>query len=645
MVVGPGAVTEGPLWSPSAERAAATAMARFMSAARASDQLALHRWSVREPDAFWSLVWDFTGVVGERRGPAFEAGPTMPAARFFPESRLNLAANLLATSGPGPALIALDESGGRRVLSWDALRAEVGAASGALRAAGVGPGDRVATVLPNGAEAVVTFLATVAIGAVYAGTSPDFGPEAVIDRFAQIEPSLLVAADTYRYKGVDYDVRAHVEQVTAGLPGLRRAVVGRRGWEEFVGTGRGGVRAPACASLPFDHPAAVLFSSGTTGVPKCIVHRAGGLLLQHRKEHMLHCDIRPGDRVLYVTSTGWMMWNWLVSVLAGGATAVLYDGHPMHPGPDALFEVVEREEVSLLGVSAKYLLSLRKSGCRPVGTHELGSLRTLCSTGSPLGADEFAFVYDAIKADVHLASMSGGTDLCSCFVLGDPTRPVWAGEIQGPGLGMDVDVVDPSGASLRQRPGEQGELVCDSPFPSMPLGFWGDPTGDRYRASYFERFPGRWAHGDFARWTEHDGMVISGRSDTTLNPGGVRIGTAEIYRVVERMPQVLEALAFGQSVEGDTRVVLLLRLAPGVALDGELEDEVRRRLRTECSPRHVPAVVVAVDDLPRTRSGKLAELAVADVVACRPVRNVGALENPEALDAIRALPELAPTRP
>jgi acetoacetyl-CoA synthetase len=610
-------------------------MARFMHLAGRQDAESLHRWSVGELDAFWSLVWDFTEVTGDRQGPAFSAGGSMMDGSFFPHSRLNVTENLLSCSGTEPAVIAVDEAGGRQERSWDALRDDVAACAAALRACGVVAGDRVAAVLPNGVEAVVTALASMAIGAVFASTSPDFGPRAVVDRFAQISPSVLVICDGYRYAGANFDVTSKMDEAVRSMPTLRRVVRGAAGWAEFLEPHRGAELT--YERFAFDQPAYILFSSGTTGAPKCIVHRGGGVLLQHRKEHVLHCDIRPGDRVLYFTTTGWMMWNWLVSALASRATLVLYDGHPMHPGPEALLDVTEAEHVSLLGVSARYLSSLRKSGVQPMRSHSLESLRTVCSTGSPLGVDEFAFVYAELKPDVHLASISGGTDLCSCFVLGDPTRPVWSGEIQGPGLGMDVDVVDEAGTSLRDRPGERGELVCQAPFPSMPLGFFGDEARQRYRAAYFERFPGRWAHGDFASWTEHGGMVISGRSDTTLNPGGVRIGTAEIYRVVEHLPEVLEALAFSQPIEGDSRVVLLLRLAPGAHLGERLQSTIRRRLRDECSPRHVPAVIAAVEDLPRTRSGKLAELAVADAVAGRAIRNTDALENPEVLDAIRAL--------
>ena len=602
------------------------------------DSTALQRWSVRDLGAFWSLLWEMAGVRGEPGDKAYIPAARLGDEHFFPSARLNFADNALASSGPEPALIAVDECGQRRTRSWDQLRHDVAAGATALRSAGVESGDRVVAVLPNGIEAVEVMLAASAVGAVFASTSPDFGASAIVDRFAQIGPTLLVAGKGYHHRGEYYDIGTKVDDVMRALPSVRTLVRGDVGWERFCDPHRGSPLAPA--PLPFDHPLYILFSSGTTGAPKCIVHRAGGVLLQHRKEHLLHCDIRAADRVLYFTTTGWMMWNWLVSVLAGGATAVLYDGHPTYPKAASLLDVVDAEGVTLLGVSARYLSGLRKSGVRPRDSHALASLRTICSTGSPLGGDEFDFVYREVKSDVHLTSISGGTDLCACFLGGDPTRPVWRGEIQGPVLGMDVDVVDADGASLRQRPGVQGELVCNAPFPSMPLGFFGDNDGHRYRATYFERFEGRWAHGDFAAWTEHGGMIISGRSDATLNPGGVRIGTAELYRVVEHFPDVLESLAFGQPFAGDTRIVLLVRLTSGTELTDELAEEIKQRLRTECSTRHVPAVICAVADLPRTRSGKLAELAVADAVAGRPMRNTDALENPEVVTAIAGLDAL-----
>jgi acetoacetyl-CoA synthetase len=639
----------GPLWVPSAERADATRLAAFRRRAGAAEYDALHAWSVAEPEQFWRLVWDDCDVVGDPGPTVVQRGEHFPDTRFFPGAQLSVAENLLrrrdSVDPETAALVAVDETGARVSRSWDELRADTAAMASALRDLGVQPGDRVVTWLPNALEAAIVMLGATAIGAVYSSTSPDFGPRGVLDRFGQIEPVVLFAVDSYCYGGKRFDCLERLEEIGSGLPTVRATVVvgdapeGTVSWDDFVGPHRGARFTPQ--RFAFDHPWYVLFSSGTTGVPKCIVHRAGGVLLQHLKEHQLHCDIQAGDRVMYFTTTGWMMWNWLVSVLATGATAVLYDGSPFQPGPNALFDVADAEQLTLLGVSAKFIDSVGKAGIEPMNTHGFHALRTICSTGSPLSSDGFRVVYDRIKADVHLASIAGGTDLCGCLVGGDPTGPVYAGEIQRPALGMAVDVVADDGTSLRDSPGVPGELVCREPFPSMPLGFWGDASDQRYHAAYFARFPEVWAHGDFASWTEHGGMVIHGRSDATLNPGGVRIGTAEIYRVVESMPEVLEALAFGQQWHDDVRIVLLVRLVDGMSLTDDLVAEIRSRVRTECSPRHTPAVVAAVDDLPRTRSNKLVELAVADAVHGRPVRNVEALANPEAIDAIVALPELA----
>ncbi len=643
----------GPLWTPSPERAAATAMAAFaieagLAPGGITDAAALHRWSIEDPEAFWWLVWERTGVVGDAGGPAVEPASDLWRTRFFPEARLNVVDTILDGRGAADddvALVSRDESGRRRIWTRAELRRDVAAAAAALRADGVGIGDRVAGWVPNVAEAVVLMLGAAAVGATYSSTSPDFGVDGVLDRFGQIEPTVLVAADGYRYGGKQLDCLARLAEIRAALSSVRRTVVlanldpgfevpdGAITWDDWLAPHLG--TALVTEPLPFDHPWYVLYSSGTTGVPKCIVHRAGGVLIQHLKEHQLHLDIGPGDRVLYYTTCGWMMWNWLASVPGSGAAAVLYDGSPFHPGPEALWDLAVEEGLTFLGVSAKYLDSVKKSGLRPVETHDLSVLRTIASTGSPLAAETYEWTYEAAAPDVHLASISGGTDLCACFVGGDPTRPVFAGEIQGSALGMAVDVWDDDGHTL--GPGERGELVCTQAFPSMPLGFWDDGGDRRYRAAYFERFAGVWAQGDFAMWTEHGGMVIAGRSDTTLNPGGVRIGTAEIYRQVEQIPEVLESLTFGQEWDGDTRIVLLVRLAEGATLDDALIADIKGRIRAGTTPRHVPALVVAVDDLPRTRSGKLAELAVSDAVNGREVRNTSALANPEALDQIRTV--------
>jgi acetoacetyl-CoA synthetase len=585
----------------------------------------------------------------------------MRSARFFPQARLNYAENLLAGGRrPGArdvAVVALDESGVRQEVTWEELQSRVATCQRWLVRSGVAPGDHVAAWLPNGLPALVTMLAAVSIGAVFTSTSPDFGVSGVVDRFAQVSPVVLVAADGYRYGGKRHGRAALLADVVAGLPTVREvAVVPMLGetLPERLGDaavvawdGPDGPGGPiGGAPLRFGRtglrtPGFVLYSSGTTGKPKCIVHSGAGILLKQLTEHQLHCDIRPGDTVFYYTTTGWMMWNWLVTALASGATVVLYDGSPFHPGPTAMWDLAAAERVTLFGTSAKFIDACAKAGVDVRATHDLSGLRTITSTGSPLSAEGFAYVYDRLAPEVHLASISGGTDLCGCFVLGDPTRAVFAGEIQGPALGTAADVWDDGGHSLVDRPGVRGELVCTAPFPSMPVAFAGDDGDRRYSAAYFERFPGVWAHGDFASRTEHGGFVIHGRSDATLNAGGVRIGTAEIYRQVDQLPEVAESLAIGQEWDGDTRIVLFLRLAdPAAALDQQVHDRIRSLLRSQCSPRHVPARIIAVADLPRTRSGKLAELAVSDVVHRRPVRNTTALANPESLALFADLAQL-----
>lgn len=648
-----------PLWTPPAEAIESARITDFRrwagerTSRRLDDFDRLHRWSIEHPAEFWSAVWDHAGVIGDKGGREFVEGGSMPEARFFPDARLNFAENLLHGRGrPGgsAAIIAAGEDGSLEIVSWDDLRNEVGAMAAALTAAGVRSGDRIAAWMPHVPETFVAMLAAASLGAVFSSTSADFGTAGVVDRFGQIEPKVLVASDGYPYAGRRFDRLGPLAEIRAQLPSIERVIVVPHleeepdldgvpdaiTWGGFVGPHRG--TPPRFQQLPFDHPLYILYSSGTTGPPKCIVHRAGGILLKHLQEQQHHCDIRPGDRVFYFTTAGWMMWNWLASALASGAAIVLYDGSPFHPGPEALFDLVEAQGVTLFGTSAKYLDAVRASGLRPARSHRLEALRTICSTGSPLVPEGFRFVYDHVDPDVHLASISGGTDLCGCFVGGDPTRPVWAGEIQGPALGMAVDVYDEAGRPLERG---TGELVCTRPFPSMPLGFWGDDDGSRYRAAYFERFPGIWTHGDFAEWTEHGGMVIHGRSDATLNAGGVRIGTAEIYRQVEQVEGVAEAIAVAQEWEGDTRVVLFVRLDEGVELTPELEAAIRHRLREQASPRHVPARIAAVPDIPRTRSGKITELAVTAVVNGRPVENTEALANPESLDHFRDRRELA----
>jgi len=646
-----------PLWSPSAADVANASVTSLMAQASArsrrelADYAALHRWSVEDRETFWDMIWDVCGVVGEKGGRVLVDGDRMPGAKFFPDARLNFAENLLRSRGDGDAIVFQGEDKVSRRVSWDELHALVSRIQQVFRAAGVTSGDRVAAMIPNMPEAVAGMLAAASLGAIWSSCSPDFGEQGVLDRFGQIEPVVFIAADGYWYNGKAIDVGTKTAAIAARLPSVRKVlVVDYLGRADEVAAGIAGAETLASAAarfeagdvtyerLPFSHPLYILYSSGTTGIPKCIVHSAGGTLLQHLKEHRFHAGLREGDRFFYFTTCGWMMWNWLVSGLASGVTLLLYDGSPFHPDGNVLFDFAQRERMTYFGTSAKFIDAVRKAGLRPIDTHDLSSVRTISSTGSPLSPEGFAFVYEGIRKDVHLASISGGTDIVSCFVLGVPVMPVWIGEIQAAGLGMAVDVWNDEGRPVRR---EKGELVCTKAFPSMPVGFWNDPNGEKYHAAYFDRFENVWCHGDFAEWTEHDGMIIYGRSDATLNPGGVRIGTAEIYNQVEQLPEVVEALCIGQDWDDDVRVVLFIRLAPGAALDEELEKKIRTKVRTGASPRHVPAKIIAVSDIPRTKSGKITELAVRDVVHGRAVKNREALANPEALELFRGLAELA----
>jgi acetoacetyl-CoA synthetase len=650
-------VTESPLWQPSNQRIEAARLtqlhrlAEARSGRRFESYADLHAWSIEDRPAFWGLVWDFCGVIARQRGDAVLQDDRLPGARWFPDARLNFAENLLRRRDDAVAVVFRNEAGARRTLTWASLHLEVARAAAALRAAGVGPGDRIAGFVPNVPETLVAMLAATSLGAIWSSCSPDFGSAGVVDRFGQIEPRVLVGVDGYVYGGRRLETLTRLREILAELPTVERCVVlpylddapdvsqvpRAVTWPDFLAP-HAAVDEIGFASLPFDHPLYILYSSGTTGKPKCIVHGAGGTLLQHLKEHRLHVDLGADDRLFYFTTCGWMMWNWLVSALASETSLLLYDGSPSYPDPGALFRMADEEDVTVFGTSAKFLDAVAKSGTVPASECSFAKVRTLLSTGSPLAPEGFDFVYRKIKSDLQLASISGGTDIVSCFVLGNPTAPVWRGEIQCPALGMKVEVFDEKGEPAGDVP---GELVCTKAFPSVPIGFWNDAGDERFHAAYFERYPGVWHHGDWIRETEHGGYVITGRSDAVLNPGGVRIGTSEIYRAVESLDEVLEAIAVGQEWEGDVRIVLFVVLREDVCLDDALVEDIRASIREKASPRHVPARVLAVDDIPRTRSGKITELAVRDVVHGRPVKNVEALANPEALAHFRDCEELS----
>jgi acetoacetyl-CoA synthetase len=650
-----------PIWQPSPERVRNANLTAFVREAQkkwgitAQDYAALHRWSVTRPGEFWQSVWSFCGVIGDAHaGPVLVDGNRMPGARWFPGAKLNFAENLLRRRDRSTAIVFWGEDRLKTTVTYAELYAEVSRLSQALRAAGVKPGDRVAGYLPNVPGTLIAMLAATSLGAIWSSCSPDFGVQGVLDRFGQIEPRVLFAADGYFYNGRSIDLVDRLKEIAASLPSVEKVVVVpyTRPRPPISGIPRAvnvhDLMAPwrardiAFERFPFDHPLYILYSSGTTGVPKCIVHGAGGTLLQHLKEHQLHVDLKPGERLFYFTTCGWMMWNWLASALASRAAIVLYDGSPMMAGGRILFDFADAARVTVFGTSAKFIDATAKAGLKPRLAHRLTALKAVLSTGSPLAPEGFDYIHREVKSDLHLASISGGTDIISCFVLGNPTAPVWRGEIQCPGLGMKVAVFDEQGRPVR---GEKGELVCSAPFPSMPVGFWNDPGDAKYRAAYFEKFPGVWCHGDYIEQTPRGGFVIYGRSDAVLNPGGVRIGTAEIYRQVESLDEVVESIVIGQdwppASPTDVRVVLFVRLREGLQLDDALTEKIKRRIRDNATPRHVPARIAQVSDIPRTKSGKIVELAVRNVVHGRPVKNLEALANPEALAHYRDRPELA----
>lgn len=644
-----------PLWKPSVERIANLAITHFTEQINEKYSLnlgpyaQLHEWSIGHSEKFWNEIWNYCGVSGEKSKPTLVNKDQMPGACFFPNAKFNFAENLLCQTGSGDAMVFWGEDKVKSRLSWDELTSQVSKLQQVFINAGVVKGDRIAAMVPNRPEAVIGMLAASSLGAIWSSCSPDFGAQGVLDRFSQIEPKVFITCDGYWYNGKNIDVDEKVIAICTKLKARINIIVQYSGEaDKLAAKIDNSTSYESCTNayepaqiqftpLAFDHPLYILFSSGTTGIPKCIVHSQGGTLLQHLKEHQMHCNIKPGDRVFYFTTCGWMMWNWLVTALASKATLMLYDGSPFYPDGNILFDYAQEEKFTFFGTSAKFIDALRNTELAPIDSHKLESLETITSTGSPLADENFRFVYSHIKKDIHLASMSGGTDIAACFVLGIPTEPVYPGEIQGPALGMATDVWSDEGLPLK---GEKGELVCHKPFPSMPVMFWNDPDGSKYHNAYFDRFDNVWCHGDFAEWTVNGGMIIHGRSDATLNPGGVRIGTAEIYNIVEQMDEVLEAICIGQQWEGgqgDVRVVLFVIIAPNYELSDQLINTIKGKIRKGASPRHVPSHVIRVQDIPRTKSGKITELAVRDVVHGREVENKEALANPQALDLYKNL--------
>ena len=649
------------LWQPgerATEEAQLTQFARQLIRKRQLDVNSypdFYRWSIDNPEEFWSDAWDFCGVIAARKGSTVLAdGDKMPGAHWFPEARLNLAQNLLRRGDRGDAFVFWDEAGFKRRVSYSDLTSDVSRATQALTALGLRAGDRVAAFIPNIPEAGMLALAALSQGIVWSSCSPDFGVEGVLERFGQIEPKVLFCADGYRYNGDRHDCLDRVRAIAEKLPTLRKVVVvPHEDPRVDVSDIAKAVTLPEWlrryqpadidyAQLPFEHPVFILFTSGTTGKPKCIVHGAGGTLLQSLKTYKLHFDVRPGEHFFYYCTTNWVVWNMLFMGLAAEASVMLYDGSPFARGARILFDYAEKERFTHFGTSAKFIEACVKRDMRPRDTHDLAALRMVVSTGSPLVAESYDYVYDAWKQDVCLSSISGGTDIMGAFADANAVLPVYRGEMQCRSLGMAIDVFDEQGQSIV---GKKGELVCTKPFPSMPLGFWNDRGGERYHAAYFDKYPNVWCHGDWAELTERGTLVIYGRSDATLNPGGVRIGTAEIYRVVERIDEVEESVAIGQlwppDNPTDTRVVLFVKLRPGFSLDQHLEDRIRADIKRHASPRHVPARIAQVPDIPRTKNGKVVELAVKAVVHGMPVTNTDALANPDALAYFENVAELA----
>lgn len=619
------------LWKP--HDTSDMAITRLQSDLGFNSYAELHAWSVENPGLFWSRAWDDCGIIGNKGEQFYIPGEDFISASFFSDATLNVAENLLSKGIDSEiAIVSILEDGARSELTWGDLREQVAATTAALKLAGVVKGDRVVAWVPNVSETIIFALGALSIGAIVSTASPDFAPSAVQDRFGQIEPKILLATDSYQYNGKVFDSASKIQEIQSLLPTLT-ATIRISEFHSWIAPYMG---TPLdFTPLPFDHPGFVLFSSGTTGKPKCIIHSGAGVLLKASAEQLYQFEISAKQRVFFFTTCGWMMWNWLTMALGRGATIVLFDGAPMFPTPSRLFDLAQDEKLDFLGLSAKFIDSAHKEGLIPAMSHDLSTIKVIASTGSVLSPESFDYVYQCIKSDVHLASMSGGTDICGCFVAGVPTQPVYRGELQGACLGMATDVFNAKGQSAGVD--EKGELVCTVPFPSKPLGFWADYENEKYSAAYFEGFPGVWTHGDFASKTSTGGFVLFGRSDATLNSKGVRIGTAEIYRVVETFPEILEAMAVSQDWEGDTRVILFVVIKPGVSFTQETEKEIKSALRSQASPRHVPDLVLVAPALPRTKSNKLVELAVTDVINGREVRNSDSLANPETLNWFKSL--------
>lgn len=634
---------EKPLWIPSQTLLDTCHLTRFAEQIRfdSRNYWQLHEWSVENRESFWNYVWDYAKVIGTRGDQTLTDGEDMLHSEWFPNAKLNFAENLLWKSDDQPAIITVQEGDRRTVISYRELQTKVAQFASVLSQHGIQTHDRVAVYLPNVAETVVAMLATTSLGAIWSSCSPDFGFQGALDRFSQIHPKVLIACEGYFYNGKYFDVSLNVQKLHRAIPSVEQVLTLNLStnsrddfdcaWEQHT------TRLNDFKRFPFNHPLYIMFSSGTTGKPKCIVHGAGGTLLQHLKEHQLHTNINGSSRVFFFTTCGWMMWNWLVSVLASGATMILYEGSPTHPVPDRLMRLIEEEKITEFGAGAKYYSTIQKLNVIPKKSLDLSYLKVVLSTGSPLAPDSFDYIYRDIKSDVQLASIAGGTDIVSCFVLGIPWLPVFRGQIQGPGLGMDVKVFNEQGESVQNQ---KGELVCTRSFPSQPISFWNDKENAKYKSSYFERFDNVWAHGDYAELdSDANGMVIHGRSDAVLNPGGVRIGTSEIYRQVESMSEIIEAICVGQKWESDERVVLFVVVTPNTTLDDDLINQIKQRIRLRTTPRHVPALVLEVSEVPKTRSGKVAELAVRETIHGNPVENTSALANPECLEQFRQMVE------